>query len=272
MTDTTRPRPRRGLAALAAVTAAVAISLPACSTAGAAAPAAALPPVHAGFDYQINKPYQPPAGVRVVSRDHTASPAQGLYNICYVNAFQAQPGAEAQWPGLLLKDANGQVVYDEDWGEAMLDTRTDEKRKAIAAKVDAWIDSCAAKGFDAVEPDNLDTFDRTDLLSEADAKATVKLLADHAHEKGLAVAQKNTAQLSTERADTGLDFAIAEECGEWDECGDYVEGFGDHVIVIEYEQKYFTKTCSGYGDRLSVVLRDRDVLSPGDAGYVRKVC
>ena len=40
------------------------------------------PPVHAGFDYQIGGPYTPPAGVQVVSRDHDASPAAGLYNIC----------------------------------------------------------------------------------------------------------------------------------------------------------------------------------------------
>lgn len=53
----------------------------------------------------------------MVSRDHTASPAAGLYNICYVNAFQAQEGAESEWDSdLLLRDSSGEIVYDGGWG------------------------------------------------------------------------------------------------------------------------------------------------------------
>ncbi|MEK8174212.1 hypothetical protein NKH77_50260 [Streptomyces sp. M19] len=59
------------------------------------------------------RPYTPPEGVSVVTRAHEESPADGLYNICYVNAFQTQPGAEGEWDSdLLLKDDNGDVVYD----------------------------------------------------------------------------------------------------------------------------------------------------------------
>ncbi|MFE4451091.1 endo alpha-1,4 polygalactosaminidase [Streptomyces sp. NPDC056796] len=242
------------------------------STASGATQAVTVPPTHANFDYQIGEPYTPPSGVKVVSRDHTASPAAGLYNICYVNAFQAQPGAENEWGDLLLRDAKGNVVYDDGWGEAILDIRTDAKRQRIAAKVNAWIDTCATKGFKAVEPDNLDTFSRTDLISKANAKAFVRLLADHAHQKGLAIAQKNTSEFSLSRAETGLDFAVAEECGEWDECGDYTEGFGDNVIVIEYKASAFKATCAAFGSRLSVVLRDVDVSAPGSSKYVRKTC
>ncbi|RDG35438.1 endo alpha-1,4 polygalactosaminidase [Streptomyces corynorhini] len=265
-------RSRGFAAAAAAVTAAVIAPLCLAPTASAAAQAVTLPPTHANFDYQIGQAYTPPAGVTVVSRDHTASPAAGLYNICYVNAFQAQPGAENEWGDLLLRDSGGKVVYDDGWGEAILDIRTDAKRRQIAAKVNSWIDTCASKGFNAVEPDNLDTFDRFSQISEANAKAYVKLLSDHAHQKGLAIAQKNTANFSTAHAQTGLDFAVAEECGEWDECGDYVEGFGNNVIVIEYKEKYFKETCAGFGDRLSVVLRDVDVTAPGSSSYVRKTC
>ena len=123
--------------------------------AGAANAAVPLPPKNAGFDYQIGGAYTPPSGVKIVSRDHTAEPAEGLYNICYVNAFQTQPGAEGEWDDLLLKDDNGDVVYDGKWKEAVLDTREADQRKRIAEKVNGWVDDCAAKGFDAVEPDNL---------------------------------------------------------------------------------------------------------------------
>ncbi|MEU9070717.1 endo alpha-1,4 polygalactosaminidase [Streptomyces sp. NPDC048306] len=243
-------------------------------SARAEAAAYSPPPAHAGFDYQIGGAYTPPAGVDVVSRDHTASPAPGLYNICYVNAFQAQPRAEGDWDDdLLLRDANGDVVYDTDWGEAFLDIRTADKRERIAAKVGTWIDGCADKGFQAVEPDNYDSYTRAgDLLDAADAQGLIRLLAERAHSDGLAIGQKNTVELAPNRERNGLDFAVAEECGEWDECGDYTAAFGDRVIVIEYTAKGLSKACAGFGDELSIVRRDLDVSPEGSSGYVRETC
>ncbi|WP_031038867.1 endo alpha-1,4 polygalactosaminidase [Streptomyces sp. NRRL F-5650] len=243
---------------------------------GARAEAAAYspPPAHAGFDYQIGGAYTPPAGVEVVSRDHTASPAPGLYNICYVNAFQAQPGAEDDWDDdLLLRDADGDVVYDTDWGEAFLDIRTADKRERVAEKVGTWIDGCADKGFQAVEPDNYDSYTRAgDLLDASDAQGLIRLLAERAHSDGLAIGQKNTAELAPNREANGLDFAVAEECGEWDECGDYTAEFGDRVVVVEYTAKGLSKACAGFGDELSIVRRDLDVSPKGSNGYVRETC
>ncbi|WP_110944698.1 endo alpha-1,4 polygalactosaminidase [Streptomyces niger] len=233
-----------------------------------------LPRAHAGFDHQIGGAYTPPAGVAVVSRDHNDSPAAGKYNICYVNAFQAQPGAEKDWDAdLLLRDANGDIVYDDGWGEALLDVRTADKRQRVAAKVGTWIDECASKGFDAVEPDNLDSFSSSDkLLTKAQAKSFTKLLSAHAHDKGLAIAQKNTSELSGNRVANGLDFAIAEECGRWDECDQHSSAFGDHVIVIEYAAEGLSKACEGWGDELSIVRRDLDVSPAGSKGYLRETC
>ena len=232
-----------------------------------------LPPLDADFDYQIGGAYPPPAGVRIVSRDRTASPAPGLYNICYVNAFQAQPDERASWPAdLLLRDADGEVVVDEDWGEALLDIRTAAKRQRVAARVNRWIDGCAAKGFDAVEPDNYDSYTRSDdLLTANDATAFIALLSRHAHARHLAIAQKNTVELAGLRKRLGLDFAIAEECAEYDECGEYAKAFSDRVIVIEYSDSGLRKARSGFAGRLSIVRRDVDVSTPGSADYVRKV-
>jgi hypothetical protein len=235
--------------------------------------AVTLPAPHAGFDYQIGAAYDPPAGVEVVSRDHGDNPAPGRYNICYVNAFQAQPGAEDEWGDLLLRDDAGEVVYDEDWGEAVLDTRTAEQRRGIAAKVGRWIDECADKGFDAVEPDNYDTFTRFPELLDADgAQAVIRLLAERAHDRGLAIGQKNTAELAGARERNGLDFAVVEECGYYDECGEFTAAFGDHVLVIEYTDEGLATACEGWGDRLSIVRRDVDVSTPDDEGYVYRTC
>jgi hypothetical protein len=40
------------------------------------------------------------------------------------------------------------------------------------------------------------------------------------------------------------------------------------VLVIEYRRQDFAKTCAAYGDRLAVVLRDRDLTPDG----VRRFC
>jgi hypothetical protein len=281
-----RRRPYRAIGAAAAVATLVLAAVQASGSSAseetesgsASRPEAAqdvtLPPAHAGFDYQIGGPYTPPKGVEVVSRDHSKQPAEGLYNICYVNAFQAQPDAEGDWDSdLLLRDKSGEIVYDDKWGEALLDIRTEDKRKRIADKVGTWIDSCADKGFQAVEPDNLDSFDRSGkLLTQNQAQAYIRLLSERAHGKGLAIGQKNTAELAGSRKANGLDFAIAEECGEWKECDTYTKAFDDQVFVIEYTAGGLATACERWGDQLSIVRRDLDVSTPDDDGYVREAC
>jgi len=231
-----------------------------------------LPPVHADWDYQIGGAYRPPSGVRVVARDRGADPARGLYNICYVNAFQAQPEERDDWPDdLLLRDKEGKVVIDADWDEPLLDIGTPAKRKRVAARVDEWIDGCADKGFDAVEPDNYDSYSRSrGLLSKGDATSFAKLLSAHAHARGLAIAQKNTMELAGQRSRAGLDFAVVEECGAYDECGEYADAFDDRVVVVEYTDSGLKKARAGFGDRLSIVRRDVQVSTPDSDDYVRR--
>lgn len=236
-----------------------------------------LPPANAQFDYQIGAAYPPPAGVRVVSRDRQASPAAGLYNICYVNAFQTQSDEIDWWQqyhdNLLLRDRNGEYVIDGEWGENLLDISTAAKRSAIASILNGWIDGCAASGFNAVEPDNQDTFDRSDgLLTQNQALALISLIAPHAHADGLAIAQKNTTSFGSAGQRAGLDFAVAEECQDYDECGDYTSVYGNHVIVIEYTKAPFKKACKKYGSSLTIVLRDVLVTAPGSKTYQYSAC
>ena len=89
----------------------------------------------------------------------------------------------------------------------------------------------------------------------------------------MAVGQKNTAGISRgQAAKVGFDFAIAEECGRYRECGRYTSVYGDDVIAIEYRRKDFRRTCNSVGDRISVVLRDRLVSKPGSKRYVYDSC
>jgi hypothetical protein len=112
-----------------------------------------------------------------------------------------------------------------------------------------------------VEYDNLDSYTRSHhLLTSAQTVAYARLLTRAAHDVGLAVGQKNLASWDGRRA--GFDFAVAEECGRYRECADYVAHYGRRVLAIEYRQADFAWTCAHYGPRLPVELRDLD-LTPG---------
>jgi hypothetical protein len=217
-----------------------------------------------------------------VTRDRTDAPAPGTYGICYVNAFQTQPGETAWWtahhPDLLLRDRAGHLVGDPDWpGEYLLDVRTPAERAALLRIVGDWFDGCARSGYRAIEPDNLDSWTRSHAqLTRDQGLAFAALLVQRAHARGLAVAQKNAAELgSLGRTRVGFDFAVAEECQVYDECGVYLAAYGAHVIEIEYTdtpRAGYTAACSARGARVSVLLRDREVVPRGAAGYVFEHC
>lgn len=235
-----------------------------------------LPLANGRFDYQLGGAYAPPSGVQIVSRDRTASPVIGLYNICYVNGFQIQPDEETLWltdhPDLVLRDMGGEPVVDPDWDEIFIDVSSPQKREAVAAIVGGWIDGCASAGYDAIEIDNLDSFSRSGgLLTEEDAVATMRLFSERAHSNSLAIAQKNSAELVERRAELGTDFAVAEECNRYDECDVYTGGYGQHVLVIEYRRQDFDAGCAALPG-LSIVLRDLELVPAGTSGYVFDDC
>jgi Glycoside-hydrolase family GH114 len=246
------------------------------------------PPVNGQFDYQIGGAYAPVSAVAIVDRDSSEPAVSGKYNICYINAFQAQPDATAWWKAnhddLLLKTAAGKYVVDSGWNENVLDTTTAAKRTALAAIVNGWIDDCKAKGYQAIEPDNLDSWDRSkNLITKANNIAFATLLAQHAHSIGLAIAQKNASEIANEgKTQVGFDFAIAEECqrytGEFGakECDDYMHYYGNNLIEIEYNDNggtsSYNSACTARGAAISITYRDRDVLPKGSSGYIYQGC
>ena len=251
------------------------------STSGPSGSAYTLPPANAVWDYQIGGPYTPASAVGIVDRDHTESPAAGKYNVCYVNAYQTQPGASGSWPSAaLLRTANGKLVEDAEWeGEYMVDTRTATSRTAIMSVVGPWMDSCASKGFKGVEVDNLDSYTRdpSKQLTKDGSLALAKLIVDRAHSKGLAIGQKNTVELAgTGKSQIGFDFAVVESCQRWDECDGYTNVYGDQVYEVEYVeeggQANWKKACDARGARISITYRDVLVKPAGSSGYTFKYC
>lgn len=224
------------------------------------------PPIPSGtdVDYQLGGAWDGvPDHVGIVDRDRKDAPLADRYNVCYVNGFQTQPDEKRFWRHhwrLVLKD-HGKPVVDSAWGEWLLDVRTRADRRALARIVGRWTAGCAADGYDAVEFDNLDSFTRSHhLLRRRQALTYARLLVRKAHAEGLAAGQKNLAGF--DGTTIGYDFAVAEECGRWHECGSYHASYGDQVLAIEYRKKDFRATCKAYGDQWPVVRRNL-ALTPG---------
>ncbi|KAG7091860.1 hypothetical protein E1B28_008261 [Marasmius oreades] len=245
-------------------------------------------PANGKFDYQIGGAYTPDSDVKVVTRDRTESPAQGKYNICYVNAFQTQPDEKAFWQSserdhLLLRNANGEYFVDPEWpDEFLLDTSKDQNRQEIAAVINGWISDCKQKGFNAIEADNLDTFSRSKGLLTVDNNLQLaKILTDHAHSLDMAFGQKNAGEVAARaKKEAGFDFAVVEQCQEFEECDTYTDVYGNQMLEIEYYNEdlpengleNFKDACQARGNQISIIFRDVEVRPPGSEDRVYQEC
>ena len=252
-------------------------------------PAVTLPNAGARFDYQLGGPYPPPDGASIIVRDRLADPAGNGYDVCYVNGFQTQPDESAEFalqhpelvlhvPGSLSSSkGRGEPLVDPGWpDEYLLDASTEAKRTALAGIVGRWIRGCRDAGYAAVEIDNLDSFTRSEgLLTEKDNLALAAEYARIAHDAGLAIAQKNTAESAEHLAELGYDFAVTESCRHFDECGAYASVY-DVVLDIEYADELgvdgFVEACTEPVPGVTMILRDHDLRMPGEDGYLHQAC
>jgi len=136
----------------------------------------------------------------------------GRYAVCYVDAGtweRWRPDA-ARFPARVLGRGNG-------WpGERWLDVR---RVRALAPLLRARLATCRAKGFDAVEADNVDGYanDTGFPLAARDQLRFNRWVARAAHAHGLAVALKNDLEQARALAPQ-FDFAVLEQCFQYREC------------------------------------------------------
>jgi hypothetical protein len=127
--------------------------------------------------------------------------------VCYINV-----GSWEDWrpdAGSLPKSVLGKV-YPGYPDERYLDIR----RLAILQPIMARrFRMCRAKGFDAIAPDNIDTFqaDTGFHLTAADELAYISWLIREAHGLGLSIGQKNNGD-QTSALEPVMDWALTEEC------------------------------------------------------------
>lgn len=149
-----------------------------------------------------------------VTREQVAAlSARGIMTICYVSVgtvedWRADAG---QFPEAVIGRRYG------EWpDERYLDMRAQD---VLLPLMEARFQTCKDKGFDAIEPDNMDIYDHNTGfgLTAGDAIAYVKALADLAHGMGLQIGQKTAPELVPD-LEPVLDFVLFEECHEQGYC------------------------------------------------------
>jgi hypothetical protein len=120
-------------------------------------------------------------------------------------------------------------------GERWLDIRQVDVLRPIIAK---RFDMCKAKGFDAIEPDLMDNYanDTGFAITARDQLRFNRMIADLAHERGLSVGLKNDVEQIPLLVNS-FDFAVVEECAEFEECEGtlpFIQA-GKAVLHVEYK-------------------------------------
>lgn len=188
--------------------------------------------------------------------------AQGIQVICYISAGSWEdwrPDADQFPQEVLGKEYVGWA------GEKWLDIRALD---ALAPLLRARLDLCAAKGFDAIEPDNIDGFtnDTGFPLTYADQLAFNIWLAQEAHARGLSIGLKNDAEQATELVPY-FDWALVEDCFAqgWCEMMTSFIAAGKTVFAAEYtdnwsETQFLRRVCpQAMALGFSAILKNREL-------------
>ena len=160
--------------------------------------------------------------------------AQGRRVVCYFSA-----GSKEDW----RPDASEFSASDlgrplDGWaGERWLDTRSANVRAIMKKRLAL----AASKGCHGVEPDNIDAYTNGPglPLNASTQLAYNRFLAKEAHALGLAIGLKNDVNQVAELA-PDFDFAVNEQCHQFNECGVYAAfaSSGKPVFNAEYQSRW----------------------------------
>jgi len=197
-----------------------------------------------------------------VARLHAA----GRRVICYLSA-----GSWEEWRPDAGDFPEAVIGADyEGWpGEKWLDIR---QLDALRPVLRARLDLCREKGFDAVEPDNIDgyTNDTGFPLTADDQLAFNVWLAGEAHARGLSIGLKNDPDQAAE-LEPYFEWALTEDCFDEGWCAQ-MEPFiraGKAVFAAEYTDTgvdWEAACADAEALGVSVILKDREL------GAERETC
>jgi hypothetical protein len=202
------------------------------------------PPLNTSWQWQLTTPVKETVKARMFDIDmfdNDASVVASLHKkgrkvICYISVGTWEnwrPDAKKFPKSVLGEDVNG-------WpGEKWLDiSRID----ILGPIMKARMDQCQAKGFDGMEPDNVDGYanDTGFQLTYNDQIAYNTFTANAAHARGLSVGLKNDLDQITDLLST-FDWELDEECFYYSECSKLLPFIKAGKAVFEVEYSLPTK-------------------------------
>ncbi len=157
--------------------------------------------------------------------------AQGKHVICYVDVGTFEPGRSDS--GKFSASVEGSDV--QGWpGEKWLDI---SNLGVLEPIMTARFQMCKEKGFDAVEPDNMDGYENGSgfPLTAAEQLTYDEWVAGEVHSLGMAVFQKNDGE-QTSQLESHFDGALDEQCNQYSECSNFQPYLtaGKPVLNAEY--------------------------------------
>jgi hypothetical protein len=185
--------------------------------------------------------------------------AQGRKVVCYmsVGSWEAWRPDEDQFPASVIGEDY------EGWpGEEWLDIRQIE---LLAPIMRARLDLCRDKGFDGIEPDNIDgyTNDTGFPLTYEDQIRYNLWLAEEAHARGLSIGLKNDPDQVADLLPY-FDWALTEDCFAEGWCEDLMPfiQMGKPVLAVEYTDTGVSleQLCQEAKQlNFSLILKDREL-------------
>jgi hypothetical protein len=161
----------------------------------------------------------------------TALHKEGKHVICYIDVgtWEDWRSDASEFPKEVIGNSNG-------WpGEDYLNIADTSVLEPIMAK---RFEMCKEKGFDAVEPDNMEDFEEKNTgftITAAEQLTYDEWIAEEVHSLGMAVLQKNDST-QTNELEPHFDGALTEQCNEYSECGNFQPYLtaGKPVLNAEY--------------------------------------
>jgi hypothetical protein len=160
--------------------------------------------------------------------------AAGRRVVCYFSAGSSE-NWRSDFPSFTASDMGNAL---DGWaGERWLDTRSANVRSLMKARLDLAV----RRGCDGVDPDNMDGYTNSPgfPLTASTQLDYNRFVAAEARARGLRVGIKNTTDLLAQ-LEPSFDFAVNEQCHQYQECGGYsvFTTNGKPVFNAEYQAKW----------------------------------
>jgi hypothetical protein len=165
--------------------------------------------------------------------------ARGQHVICYIDV-----GTAENWRPDYGQFASTDLGSSNGWpGEQWLNITDPAIRPIMVAR----FQMCQQKGFDAVEPDNMDGYANSTgfSISASQQAAYDEWVAEEVHSLGMAVLQKNDPDQAAE-FQPYFDGALSEQCNQYSECSNYAPyvAAGKPVLDAEYQSSLYPGFCA----------------------------